>query len=374
MKKNNLMRIIALILCVAMMMCLLASCKEEVVENEPEEETEETEETNDFTTLYEYIEPDEPVMKIGDVEISWGVLYYYFYQEASTLYAYNGEIYDWTAIYQDGMTYIEYCVNEAIYNNLRRIAGIEHFAKEYNVELTAEQKQTILEDKQADLELFETEEAMKEYMSQVYLDEETVMYLAEIEVLYENVMHEMVGENGEKLTFEQIKKLADTAYKSIKFVAIDKDSENALENAKIALSDMKFAGNKEAKLEELIDRYCDPEMAEEYKTGYVFTRGYFDDDAVEQAVREMEIGDLYDTVVEGEDYYYVLLRTEVDPEAYPYYGASETGVRWGEYTLRQLYSDDIFDQIFWGWADDTAELTFYDNITNMNIDEVLGWI
>lgn len=369
MKKERLLKIIALILCAAMMMCVFSACQDTI--DDPDDKNtddENEEEVNDFTTLYRHFDPETPVMTIGDVEISWGTLYYYFYQEATTLYSNQGEIYDWTAEYTDGLTYIEYCVSEAVYNSLRRLAGIQHFAKEYNVELTDEQLEEIGLDKTYDESLFESEEAMQEYLASMYLDTATVELIAESEYLYLDVMDAAVGENGEKLTVDEITALADTAYKMIKIVPFEK-TDSGYKNAEAALAEVKAATDTEAKFDELIDIYADASKVDELKAGYVFTRGYFDEDAVEDVLREMEKGNYYDGIVEGEEGYYLVLRTAVDVDAYPYYGA-EKG--FGESTLRVLYRDDIFEDEFWAWAD-YAEVTAYENMAEMDIEEVLGW-
>lgn len=379
MKKEKFVRIIALILCAAMMMCMLTACKEEVIE--PEDETEEEEQPDEFNMLYEHIENDTPVMKIGDVEITWGVLYYYFYQEATKLYGNIGAINDWTAEYNGGETYISYCVNEAIYNNLRYIAGVEHFKKEYNVTLTDDQLKQMEDDKAYDIELFGDEEAMLEYLTGVYLTEDIVRYLAEIDFLYVNTMEAMYGANGEKLTVEEITEMADTAYKMAKVVAIPKDQPDALANAEAALAAVKAApsAEREAKFDELIDMYCEAEKAEELKGGYIYTRGKFFDRTAEDAIKELEKNQYHNGVIEGEDYYFVAMRLPVDveahPYAYPYYQYNEVideNNPWGDYTLRQMYVDDIYEQVFWEWAD-YAEVEFYDILSKLDIGAVLGW-
>lgn len=136
--------------------------------------------------------------------------------------------------------------------------------KEYDVTLTKEQTARIEE------ELFESYRPLDEK----YLSEDTARYVLEIAYMYMNVMDEVVGKEGEKLS-------------------------------------------------------------------------------VEEALNTMQIGDVCNSVVEGEDYYYVLMRTEVDVDAYPYYGvlAETERDRWGHYTIRVLYRDDIFEQIFRDWAD-----------------------
>lgn len=375
MEKKRFLRIIALILCAAMMMCIFTACKDEIIydaDEEANEDENENEDKNEFTIIYEHFEEDTPVMKIGDVEINWGVLYFYFYQEATMLHLSQGEIMDWTAIYQDGMTYLEYCVSEAVYNYLRQIAGVEHFAKELNVELTEEQKAIIVEDREFDIEIFGTEELMTDYMDSRYLSENVANYIAEIQLQYNNVMDAMVGVEGEKLTVEEITEMADTAYKMIKVVAIPKSQSDAYAKAEAALAEVKAtpASDLDAKFNELINTYCEEEKVEELTNGYVFTRGYFDENAVELALKDLDKGQYYDGVVEGEEYYYVVMRKPVDVEAYPYYGA-ESG--YGDVPLRALYRDDIFEKKFWAWADNTAEVEFYDNINNMNLDEILGW-
>ncbi len=379
MKKERFIKIIALILCAAMMMCMLTACKEEIIE--PDDTTDEEEQPDEFNMLYEHIDNDTPVLKIGDVDITWGVFYYYFYQEATKLYGNVGEIYDWTADYNGSDTYLSYCANEAIYNSLRYIAGVEHFARMYDVTLTDEQIQQMEDDKAYDVELFGDEAAMREYLTDVYLTEDVVKYLAEIDFLFVNTMEAMYGADGEKLTVEDITAIADTAYKMAKVVAIPKDQPDALANANAALAEVKAtpAAGLEAKFDELIDKYCEADKAEELKGGYVYTRGKFFDRTAEDAIKELEKGQYHDGVIEGEDYYFVAMRLPVDvdahPYAYPYYQYNEVvdeNNTWGDYTLRQMYVDDIYEQTFWEWAD-YVEVEYYDILSQIDIDAVLGW-
>lgn len=364
MKKEKLMKIIALILCAAMMMCMLTACKEEVIEpEEPEEEVDE------FRILYEHFDADTPMLSIGDVEFTWDTVYYYFYQEASALYAEHGQIDDWTAEYMNGESYLEFCLNEAIYYYMRHAAAVEHFAKEYNVELTEEQRNIIEEDRAYDITIFGSEEAMLEYLDEKYMTEDVTRYISEIQLLYPNIMNAIVGENGEKLTEEEIIERADLYYKATKVIAIPKDASNAKANAEAALAELKTATDVEAKMDELIEKYCAADKVEELKTGYVFTRGYFYDDAVEKTLRDLEKGQYYDGVVEGIDNYFIVLREEIDVEAHPFYGTKNG---WDENTLRYLSRGNIFQAMIDEWTAN-AEVTYHDNLLELDIAEILGW-
>jgi hypothetical protein len=380
MKKGKALRLTALILCVVMLMTMLTACakKEEPVKED--ENTEETEEKpNDFKTIYEYYPVDRPVMKIGDVEINWGLFYFCFYQEVTKLNATN-TVLDWTAEYgSTGMSYIAYAASEAIYNSLRRYAGIEHFSKEYGVTLTEEQEAQYNADRESDVELFEGEDAMLEYMDSKFLDDSVAEYMAKSEYLYANLMDYVVGENGEKLEEDEILALANTAYKMVKVIPFpisDEDGnpvgrdekENQLERAETCLAGLEGLSGQE--LSDSFD-YEIGEYAEgnddELMNGYVFARGKFDS-AVEKAVKDIAEGELYDGVIEGSDNYYIAMRIPVDVEAYPY--TIKTG--FGDENLRSLYKDDIFNNKFWDWADN-AEVEFYPELTDVDINAIIGW-
>lgn len=366
METNRFARIIALILCAAMMLTVLAGCqqKQDETPEEPEEQT------NDFDTIYDHVEPSTPVMKIGDIEINWGMFYYYFYQEACDLYGDFGTVFDWTAEYENGMSYLAYCANEAVYDYISKYAAAQHFANEYNVTLTEAQIKTIEEDKAADLELFESVEEMNEYMKSMYLDQETVDRIAEIDYLYLNDMDAVVGVNGEKADENTIMTMAETAYKMIKFVEIPKSSADAKANAEAALAEVKAAGTAgmEAKFDELIAKYTDSEKVEELTNGYVYTRGNLGIPEVENNIKDVEKNAFYDGIIESDDNYYIVMRKDINLDAYPYYGMNG----FGENPLREMYKDEVFDEIFWNWAD-SAEVEFYDILVNMDINEVLGW-
>jgi hypothetical protein len=364
-----------------MLMTMLTACakKEEPVKED--ENTEETEEKpNDFKTIYEYYPVDRPVMKIGDVEINWGLFYFCFYQEVTKLNATN-TVLDWTAEYgSTGMSYIAYAASEAIYNSLRRYAGIEHFSKEYGVTLTEEQEAQYNADRESDVELFEGEDAMLEYMDSKFLDDSVAEYMAKSEYLYANLMDYVVGENGEKLEEDEILALANTAYKMVKVIPFpisDEDGnpvgrdekENQLERAETCLAGLEGLSGQE--LSDSFD-YEIGEYAEgnddELMNGYVFARGKFDS-AVEKAVKDIDEGELYDGVIEGSDNYYIAMRIPVDVEAYPY--TIKTG--FGDENLRSLYKDDIFNNKFWDWADN-AEVEFYPELTDVDINAIIAGV
>jgi hypothetical protein len=377
MKNRKFTRIIALIMAAVMMMFVFAACSKK---DDTTDQNEETEQKDEFRMLYNSIEPDEPVMKIGDVDMRWDVSYYAFYQEATELYSeYSQEIYDWTAEYQNGETYISYCMEEGIYNYLRFFAGVDHFAKEYNVELSADSLKQYEEGLASTIELYGSEQEMYDYLETKYMTPEVYEYVTKSEYLFNDVMDAAVGVNGEKLTEDDILALAETAYKMIKVIPLRisdesgnpvsrEDKAAALETAQTILGELKAvpAAEQSAKFDELIDQYADPAMAEELKKGYVFTRGKYDTD-VEKAIKDIEEGTLYDGVVEGGDNYYVVMRLPIDVEAYPYTGDGEFGTE----TLRVMYRDDIFNNMFWDWADN-AEVEFYDVLNNMDIDAILA--
>lgn len=380
MKNFKLFRVIALILCAAMIMCMFTACNKKPDPNNNDDPSE-NDGKSDWQLIYEHIEPDTPVLKIGDVEICWDVFYYYFYQEVLSLYSQQGEVYDWTAEYSNGESYIVYCAEEAIYNYLRDCAGAEHFAKEYNVDVTQEQWDTYEENRQVDIELYGSEEAMLEYMDSMFLSENTAKYLAKISYLKVNAMDAAVGVNGEKIPDEDILVMADVAYKSIKVIPIpisdadgnplsDDEKAVAYEKAQTILNEVKSVGSNDeldAKFDELIDQYAEPEMVDELKGGYTFSRGRYNV-KVERAANDTEIGTYYDGIVEGDDYYYVFMRRPVDLESHAYYG-SEYG--FDANTLRYIYRDDIFDNMFWEWAD-SAEVEYYDPLRDIDFDAILG--
>jgi hypothetical protein len=379
MKNGKLTRILALIMAAVMMMCVFTACSKKP--EETPEEDEETEQRDEFRLIYEALDPKTPVVKIGDVDMNWDVTYYAFYQEATKLYSENNnQIYDWLAEYQNGETYIVYCMEEAVYNYLRFLAGVEHFAKEYNVtDLTADSQAMYEADLQEQYDLYGGKDELYAAYEGSYLTPDVNEYNTKAEYLFNDLQNLVVGAKGEKLTEAQILELANTAYKCVKVIPFKISDENgnpvsredkaaALASAQAVLDELKAvpAGERQAKFDELIDQYADAASAEALKSGYTYTRGGFDN-AVEKAIKDIGEGELYDGVIEGADNYYVVMRLPVDTEAHPYRGEGQ----FDPASLRELYADDIFSNIFWDWADN-AEVEYYDALNNLDIEWIIA--
>jgi len=356
--RNRFTKIIALLLCAAMMMCVFTGCAEEAV-NTTEEAS-----ARDFDAGRAAYAADEVVMTLEGEDLTWDEFYNWIcYALANYQYTY-GPVSDFsTATALGNMS--DAIIQEAC-DYIVMYKAVEKKAAELGIDLPADMEQQIEEDWDASLDSFERdEEALMEYIKEYYGSRELYEYTFKYNSISPDLFEYFVGADGEKLTAAQIEEgsegylmakhiLVQTTYEDTGLVLEEDDMKAAQERIETAYALLEaYEGDDlEGYFDELTAQYTDDEGFLSYPDGYLFQQG----DMVTEfytAAKNIEEGQ-YSDIVESAYGYHIVMRIPVDVEAVPMSYAS-----YGyDYSLRFIIAQLVFAEESESWMDDvTMETT-----------------
>ncbi len=336
----------------------------------------------DFKALYALHDPDEPVLRVGEKEESWGDYFYILYTQCGSIENYfdtmanYGMPMGWTDPIEEGSeeNFADAAL-EGADNLMIQLRALEKFAEDNGIELTEEKQQEIADQKKKDAEsaLGEgaTEEEFQKYLDGIYLRPEMYTRIVTQNILYQESFKELYGENGEKLPEETaIRYLEDNGYVSAAHILLStKDSETGE-----ALTEEQMS-EKRAILEALVEELRaieDPEeralnffvkmdtLSEDpgksyYPEGYTYMPGSMvtEFENAAEALEDYAVSD----VIETSYGYHVLLRLPLSAEAIVEYSNTDSTARTARMlAANQEYSDrlqEVADALELSWLDGT---------------------
>lgn len=294
----------------------------------------------DFDALYASHEPDEIVAKIGGYDVTWEDYFYWLYIQASQIddyfsqmSAYYGISYNWDDPYTEGdeKTYAQLTVENAG-EMLGQVYGIEDYADEHGVTLSAADEEEIAETIKSDMTAVcgedATDEQFDEALAEKHLPRDMYERMCRINYLYNAGLTAEYGENGDKLSDEEaLEYLKEHGYLSanhILLMTIDPSTGESLTEEEIAekkaqaqeiadeLAAIDDPDELAKRFAELKEEYCEDSGKTAYPDGYVFTEGTMVSE-FEDAVKALTAGEV-SGVVESKYGYHIIMRLADDPD------------------------------------------------------------
>lgn len=363
-------KLIALILCIAMMMCVFTGCGSSVddIIDEYSETTEES--TRDFEAARATYAADEVVMTIDGEDITWDE-YFNWICYALSNYEYTyGPISDFATATANG-NMSDAILDEATYM-ITMYRAVEKKAAELGIELPSDMEEQIAEDWEESLESFDNdEEALLEYVNQYYGSRELLEYISRVNSYSDDLFEYYYGADGEKLTEEQIAEGSE-GYLMAKHILIqttDADTGLVLEEEEMKAAQdtiesiyaqlTAYEGDDlEGYFDELTSQYTEDEGFLTYPDGYLFQEG----DMVTEfynAAMSVEEGQ-FSEIVESSYGYHIVMRIPIDVESVPMSYAS-----YGfNYSLRFIIAQSHFAEESDSWTEnvDVETTASYDAI------------
>lgn len=293
--------------------------------------------TKDFTPCYESYKPDEVMLTVNGIDVTWDYLFYWYANMVSSLESYYGDISDWDAVCsasEDGKSYRDF-VTETVLKTIEYYCAIDSKAKDMGVELTEEDKASIQTQWQSSVDSYGNgdEAAFSEYLKKVYLTKDMFIHLGELTALHTRLFESMFGANGEKISKDEaVQKAKDMGYVRAKHILLSTmdDSGVALPDEQKAekkatadklLAELKGITDKtklEARFDVLIKEYGEDPGMETFVDGYTYISGNQTmDPSFDTAVAELGEYKVSE-IVETSFGYHIILRLPLKTTAVVY--------------------------------------------------------
>lgn len=327
--------------------------------------------TLDYADCYASYDPDEVMLTINGIDVTWGELFYMYYSEKSYLEQYLGTITDWSAAssFDATKTNAEFIKDEVL-ETVKQYCVIESKAKELNVVLTDEDKQTLKTNWETSVTQYGNgdEAAFVDYLKTYYLTKDLYDRLSGTQMLYSRLSENLFGTNGDKLGEKEVlEKAADMGYIRVKNLLISTQDDTgaalpddqAAEKKKTAdglLTELRTITDTaalEKRFDEMIAEYGEDSGTSYYPDGYTFVSGggtmdtTFDTTA--SALKDYEISEVTKT-----DYgYHIILRLPLSAKATVELSSTDNSPE----TLAYFVAQDMFGSELTNWAAESKVTT-----------------
>lgn len=389
MKAKRLSLVLAILLCVG----LFAGCQSTRLQSYSENTAEESESATtdnsettakDYTAAYESYSPDEVMLTVNGIDVTWGELFYWYVYDVSNMEKTNGNITDWNAAcgFAEDKTNREYVMENAL-DTVKHYCALESKAKELGVSLNKDDQAKLQTTWNDNVKSYGNgdEETFLAYLKKAYLTKDLYDHINEVSMLYDRMLSNMFGTNGEKLSDSDIlEKASDMGYVRVKHILISTkdDSGAALTGDKLAekktqaqslLNELKRITDKtelEKRFDQMITQYGGDPGVEYYTEGYTFIPGKGTMDAnFESAagkLSEYELSGLVQT-----DYgYHIILRLPLTTTATVEYSSETSKTTLGYYVAQNMFGAETDN-----WANEST-VKFTKAYNDMDIAKVFG--
>lgn len=360
-------RIMALLLCVTMLLCVLAGCSkkvDDVIDDYTEDETAQ----RDMDKARATYDGSEVVLTVNGNDVTWDE-YFNWLSYALANYEYsNGQVSNFAEASGDG-TMSDVMLDETDYF-IQLYKAVEMKAAELGISPAADIDEKLQKDWEDSIANYDSEADLLANVTRFYGTRENYEYIYKIDSLSPDLYAYYFGENAEKLTDEQIAAGTEGYYmaKHILVHTTDEDG-NVLDDAgkKAAQEKIEEAYAKlkayegddlEGYFDELIAEYNDDPGAEQYPDGYLFMEGDMVDEFF-KACTSVEEGQ-FSEIVESTYGYHIVMRLPLNIESVPMRLAAY-GMK---YPLREVIAQDLFSKESESWMDmvQITKTPFYDTI------------
>ena len=297
---------------------------------------------------------DTVVMTAGDKEITYNEYQNWLLYAKNAFVSSYGEVSDWTKPLTTEATYETFLLDytEGL---IRYAAAIDENAAALGIQLTDEDYAQIKKAYETAALQYPSEDEFKAALVQNYGSMEFYNYMQENNALYNRCFIEQYGENGEKLSDEEVLAFAESQNyiwaKHIIIMKIDddgnllSDEEAAAAKAEaesiLARLDAYTGDDIEGYFDELMNAYSQDDGLEAFPDGYVFTEGDMVDEFYDGAIALADYE--YSGIVESGFGYHIILRLPLEPTCVPisYFAYG--------YDLRYLAAESMFESVVSGW-------------------------
>lgn len=376
-------RHLSILLIAALLLFALVGCTSTEVQNFSDDEAAAENVYANALTAYP---SDKQVATINDTPVYWNEYAYDLANIASQVASYSGtDSMDWSAVYDEesGKTYGELLQESAI-QSLLQYHVIESKAAENDIEFGEEGEAYVADLIQQTKVGMVGEEATDEefaeaLLSQYYIDSDVMNYQIKIQYFYEQLFNKLFGENGDKLSDEDIASfIEDSGYLNAKHILwkttddegndlSDADKQAQLQKAQAAAAELKGISDQEAlvaRFDEIMNEQSEDPGLAAYPNGYVFTSGEMYEE-FENGTAALDFYEVSDVVTTGAGYH-VILRLPLDADT-----VIDQDADGSDMTVRKAAAFEAFSDLADGWVED-ADIQWESGFDSLDFNEVFA--
>ncbi|MEG1541075.1 MAG: peptidylprolyl isomerase [Oscillospiraceae bacterium] len=357
------MKIKATALLLAMLMCLslFAGCQSSELgsyskDAETATPSPEAAPQKDYSPAYKAYKPDEVMLTINGTKITWDELFYWYVSNLMGIEGYIGPITDWDAesAFAPGKTNREFFTESAL-ESVTLYTALESKAAELGITLSEEDKASVKAIWDNNVKSYGDgdEDAFREYLKKIYLNEKIFNHMNEVSVLFDKIFAELYGAKGEKIPVDEVlATAADMGYLRAKHILLSNKDEagTVLSEEKLAekkataeklLAELKAISDpaaREARFDALIAEKSEDSGAATYTDGYTFlpekmVEGF---SSAVKALKDNEMSE----IVETEHGYHIILRLPLSATAAVELSAQGESMTLPMYVAQKLFAVD----------------------------------
>ena len=332
---------------------------------------------SDLEALFAAFSPDTVMLDISGFDVTWGELFFYMNSHINGLRSNIEGPVDWSEVQYDDVTYADLVLMYSLDNALM-YKSFEYGARLNGISLNDEHLALVQSDFEQMAAMYGGEEMLLQllWLESGCYSKELLDYFLETGFLANLLFAELYGDAGEKVSDEDVMEFIGDeeflmAMHILRLKPEEGEEDTALAEAEEILSllndydgdDFKgfFAGL-------MYEHSQDEGGLVQFPGGYLFQYG----DMVQPfytACTELEIGE-FSGIVETEYGYHILLRLPIDFDATP-----QSFMMYGDYrSLRIFVAESFFDEVLAEWRDSlvVTHSAAYDSMDLASLLEMLG--
>lgn len=383
-------RIIALLICSVMIITAFSGCgksaKSPFVSGDASGAVSGSEtqaQTLNLAGAYASFDPKTVMLTINGKDVAWEELFYYISSVIDAIQSQGVQITDWSAVYQDEITYKDYVLDKAVDLALQN-AAVEYGAQQLKVTLTDKNKADAQAYWDAQISSAGSEEAFLSQLKSSYLTKDLFTHLVNLNYLNNDCFTKLYGDKGSKLSDQDVAEhISEDGYVMAKHILMETtvtdesgkktplpDSEKAEVRQKMEdiLNKLKaYKGNDfDEYFDQLMKEYSEDPGVQQFPDGYLFQNGDMYSEFYDGAAA-LDIGKFSDDLVETQAGYHIIYRIPIN------YNVAPISIykNYGSHSLREVTASKMFDAIVNEWLN-SLDITYADTYKSLDFNKMFA--
>lgn len=383
-------RIIALLICSLMIMTLFSGCgksaKSPFVGGDASGAASGSEtqgQTLNLAGAYASIDPKTVMLTINGKNVMWEELFYYISTVINEIQSQGVQITDWSAVYQDEITYKDFVLDKAV-NLALQNAAVEYGAQQLKVTLTDKNKADTQAYWDTQVSSAGSEEAFLSQLKSSYLTKDLFMQFVNLNYLKNDCFTKLYGDKGSKLSDKDVaESIAEDGYIMAKHILMlttktdeagqdvpiaDNEKADVYKKMQDILAKLKaYKGNDfDAYFDSLMKQYSEDPGVQQFPDGYLFQNGDMYSEFYDGAVA-LDIGKFSD-IVETQAGYHIIYRIPINYEVTPISIYNS----YGNHSLREVTASKRFGAIVNDEWLNSLDITYADTYKSLDFNKLFA--